>query len=183
MSRELVEQAQRGDRDAYERLARDASRRLFVVASRILRDTDAAEDAVQQTLVTIWRDLVGLRDPDRFEAWTYRICVRYCHEESRRHRRMNVKVVDLSESLAAPHDAIDDVALRDELSRAFDRLSYEHRTVVVLHHMVGLPLGEISDILDVPYGTVGSRLYHALRAMRATLEHPEPTPVGEGQVA
>ena len=101
MSRALVERAQRGDRDAYEELARDAARRLFLVASRLLRDTDAAEDAVQQTLVTIWRDLGTLRDPRPFEQWTYRIVVRACREESRRHRRIGVTVIDLSESMAA----------------------------------------------------------------------------------
>src|SRR5687768_12500613 len=135
MSRELVERAQRGDRDAYERLARDAARRLFLVASRILRDTDAAEDAVQKTLVAMWRDMASLRDPDRFEAWTYRMVVRFCREEKRRYRRMNVKVVDLSDGMAATDDELAVVAVRDELGRAFDKLSVEHRTVVVLHHL------------------------------------------------
>ena len=74
--RDLVERAQQGDREAYELLARGAARRLFLIASRILRDADAAEDAVQHTLVTIWRDLPSLRDPARFDAWTYRIVIR-----------------------------------------------------------------------------------------------------------
>jgi RNA polymerase sigma-70 factor (ECF subfamily) len=169
MSRALVERAQRGDRDAYEQLTRDAARRLFLVASRLLRDNDAAEDAVQQTLVTIWRDLATLRDPDRFEAWTYRIVVRACREESRRHRRMGITVVDLSDSMAAAGDGIADVALRDQLGRAFDRLSHDHRTVIVLHHLIGLPLGEIAEILDIPYGTVGSRLHRARRKLRQAL--------------
>jgi RNA polymerase sigma-70 factor (ECF subfamily) len=183
MSRALVERAQRGDRDAYEQLARDAARRLFLVASRLLRDADAAEDAVQQTLVTIWRDLATLRDPDRFEAWTYRIVVRACREESRRHRRMGITVVDLSDSMASGDDGIGDVALRDQLGRAFERLSLDHRTVVVLHHLVGLPLGEIAEILDIPYGTVGSRLHHAMRAMRVSIEAAERSAVPGGQPA
>ena len=86
MSRALVERAQRGDREAYEQLARDAAGRLFLVASRITRDVDAAEDAVQQTLVAMWRDIRSLKDPDRFEAWTYRIVVRYCRQEALRAR-------------------------------------------------------------------------------------------------
>src|SRR5690349_13480954 len=98
MTRDLVERAQRGDRAAYEQLARASARRLFLVASRILRDVDAAEDAVQQTLVAMWQDLSTLRDPDRFDAWTYRMVVRYCRAESRRHRRMGVTIVDLSDS-------------------------------------------------------------------------------------
>ena len=183
MSRALVERAQRGDRDAYEQLARDAASRLFLVASRLLRDTDAAEDAVQQTLVTIWRDLGTLRDPDRFEAWTYRIVVRACRAESRRHRRMGITVVDLSDSMAAAPDGIANVALRDQLDRAFDRLSHDHRTVVVLRHLVGLPLGEIAEILGIPYGTAGSRLHHAMRALRSAIEAAERSPVPGGQPA
>jgi RNA polymerase sigma-70 factor (ECF subfamily) len=170
MTRELVERAREGDRDAYEQLARGAARRLFLVASRILQDADAAEDAVQQTLVGIWRDLPTLRDPDRFEAWTYRMVVRACRGQGRRERRMGITVHDLSEAVPAGRDPVGDVLLHDELGRAFDALGQEHRTVVVLHHLVGLPLGEIAEILDVPYGTVGSRLHHAMRLMRASIE-------------
>ncbi len=183
MSRALVERAQSGDREAYEQLARGSARRLFLVASRILRDADAAEDVVQQTLVVMWRDLSSLRDPDRFEAWTYRIVVRFCRDEGRRRWRTGGALVDLSESLAASRDDVGDVAVRDQLSHAFDELSHDHRTVVVLHHLVGLPLGEIAEILDVPYGTVGSRLHHALRTMRASIEAGERSTAPGGQPA
>jgi RNA polymerase sigma-70 factor (ECF subfamily) len=183
MSRALVERAQGGDRDAYEQLARGAARRLFLIAQRIVRDTDQAEDVVQQTLVDIWRDLPSLRDPDRFDAWTYRIVVRHCRAETRRHRRIGGSVVDLSDEMAAPTDPIGDVAVRDQLEHAFRSLSHDHRVVVVLHHYAGLSLGEIADILDIPYGTVGSRLHHALRSMRATIDTAERTTVRGGQPA
>lgn len=183
VTRSLVEQAQNGDREAFERLAREAAPRLFLVASRILRDTDAAEDAVQQTLVAVWRDINSLRDPDRFNAWTYRIVLRACRAESRRLRRLNVTVVDLSDEMADTRDGTASVATRDELARAFDRLSIEHRTVLVLHHLVGLPLAEIAEIQGVPYGTVGSRLHHAKRALRLALDGAPTSVVGEGQLA
>ena len=183
MSRALVEQAQQGDRDAYERLARAVAPRLFLIASRILGDQDAAEDAVQQTLVTIWQDFRALRDPDRFDGWAYRIVVRACRQESRRHRRLGVTVVGLTESSAAKTDDLSGIALRDQLGRAFDRLSHDHRTVVVLHHLIGLPLAEVAEILDVPYGTVGSRLHHAMQAMRAAIEADERAALPGGQPA
>jgi RNA polymerase sigma-70 factor (ECF subfamily) len=183
MSRVLVEQAQAGDRDAYEQLARGVARRLFLVASRILRDTDAAEDAVQATLVAIWRDLPSLREPDRFDAWTYRLVVRQCHNVGRRERRMGVQVVDLSAEVGSGVDHAGQIALHDELGRAFERLSTDHRTVVVLHHLVGLPISEIAEILGVPYGTVGSRLHHAMRALRAALDAGDRAPLHEGQPA
>jgi RNA polymerase sigma-70 factor, ECF subfamily len=183
MTRELVERAQDGDRDAYEQLARSAARRLFLVASRILRDTDAAEDAVQQALVSIWRDLPSLRDPDRFDAWSYRVVVRACRSEGRRQRRAGITVVEISDGMALARDDIGEIAVRDALDRSFEALSQDHRAVVVLHHLVGLSLGEVAEILDIPYGTAGSRLHHALRAMRAAIEADERIAIQRGQPA
>jgi DNA-directed RNA polymerase specialized sigma24 family protein len=84
---DLVRSAQTGDREAFARLAVDVSDRLFAVAQRILRDSDAAGDVLQTALVQIWRDLPALRDPDRFEAWSYRIVVHCSHADRRRARR------------------------------------------------------------------------------------------------
>jgi RNA polymerase sigma-70 factor (ECF subfamily) len=166
---ELVKRAQQGDRDAYESLARASSSYLYRTAYRIVRDLDRADDAVQQTLVAIWRELPSLRDPNRFEAWSYRLVVRFCLAESRRARRTGIREIPVDEREQAPSDGFAESDLRDQLARALDALSADHRAVVVLHHYVGLPLGEIAEILGVPYGTVGSRLHHATRAMRASL--------------
>ena len=183
MGRDLVERAQAGDRDAYERLARSVAPRLFAVASRVLRDRDDAQDAVQQALVSIWLDLPSLRDPDRFDAWAYRLLVRHCRKAARRLPANHVAVVDISDLLAAPGDHAFELALHDELTRAFERLSADHRAVVVLHHLVGLPLGEIAEILEIPYGTAGSRLHSAMRALRAAVLAGDRVPAREGQPA
>lgn len=183
MDRTLVERAQQGDRDAYEALARASARRLSLIAYRIIQDTDRADDAVQQTLVTMWRELPSLRDPDRFEAWTYRLVVRFCLEESRRARRTGVREIRMDATTPARSDAFADADLRDQLSRALAELSPEHRTVVVLHHYAGLPLAEIAEILGVPYGTVGSRLHHATRALRAAISAGDRSTVAGGQPA
>jgi RNA polymerase sigma-70 factor (ECF subfamily) len=180
--RALVDRAKQGDTEAFDTLARQVGDGCMAIAIRILRDADQAEDAVQQTLVAIWRDLPSLRDPDRFDAWTYRMVVRQCRAEARRHRR-SVSVVDLSDELATTVDTIGEVAMRDQLERAFTALSHDHRVVVVLHHYVGLSLAEIAEILDVPYGTVGSRLHHAMRSMRATIEATDRTVIPGGQPA
>jgi RNA polymerase sigma-70 factor (ECF subfamily) len=87
VTRELVERAAKGDQDAFAGLTRLSSNRLFATAWRILRDHHLAEDAVQQTLITIWNELPRLRDPDRFEAWSYRLVVRQAMAEARKGRR------------------------------------------------------------------------------------------------
>jgi RNA polymerase sigma-70 factor (ECF subfamily) len=183
VDRRLVEAAQRGDRDAYEALAQACAGRLYRTAYRIVRDPDQADDAVQQALVTIWRELPSLRDPDRFESWTYRLVVRFCLVESRRARRSGVREVPLAETDSPGPDAIADSDLRDQLDRALAQLSADHRAVVVLHHYAGLQLGEIAEILGVPYGTVGSRLHHATRSLRASLAAGDRTPAIGGQSA
>jgi RNA polymerase sigma-70 factor (ECF subfamily) len=83
---ELVKRAQHGDREAFGQLAADLASRFLPVARRILRDIDLAEDASQRALVAIWRDLPQLRDPARFDAWSYRLLIRACYAEGRRAR-------------------------------------------------------------------------------------------------
>lgn len=183
MDRALVERAQRGDRDAYDALARASATRLYLTAHRIVRDTDQAEDAVQQTLIAMWRELPSLRDADRFEAWTYRLVVRFCLADSRRARRAGVREITIHDATPARGDDMATVDQRDQLRRALAALSLEHRTVVVLHHYAGLPLGEIAEILGVPYGTVGSRLHHATRALRANLDAGDRILMTGGQPA
>jgi RNA polymerase sigma factor (sigma-70 family) len=183
VDRALVVRAQGGDREAYELLARASVDRLFATACRVIGDADRAEDAVQATLVSIWRDLGSLRDPDRFEAWTYRLVARHCLTELRRRRRVDIRALATDDRLAARTDELRDAEVRDQLEQALRALSPDHRTVVVLHHYVGLPLTEVAEILGVPYGTVGSWLHHALRALRAAVEAGERTPLAEGQPA
>jgi RNA polymerase sigma-70 factor (ECF subfamily) len=170
MDTDLVVRAQHGDEEAFASLAVAAGDRLHAVAHRILRDIDLAEDATQQALLTVWRDLPQLRDPARFDAWSYRLLVRACYAEARRTRRWapNLRLVPADEPAAA--DGTSSVADRDQLERGFRRLSIEHRAVVVLHHYLDMPLDEVAETLGVPVGTVRSRLHHAMRGLRAALD-------------
>lgn len=169
MLRELVERARRGDEVAFAALLDETSNKLFAVAYRILRDVDQADDAVQETYVAAWRALPTLRDPDRFEAWLYRLLVRTCYREARR-RRWTVDVDALPETATGTANPGDAIATRDQLERGFRRLSPEHRAVLVLYHYVGLQLAEIGDVLGIPPGTAASRLHYASRALRAAVE-------------
>ena len=183
MDSELIARAQRGDREAYELLVRGSAQRLYATAHRIVRDVDRADDAVQQTLVAIWRELPSLRDPTRFEAWTYRLVVRFCLLESRRARRSGVREIAMDDTVPTSGDAFAESDLRDQLDRALGLLSPEHRAVIVLHHYAGLSLADIAAILDVPYGTVGSRLHHAVRSLRSAIAAGDRSPLAGGQPA
>jgi RNA polymerase sigma-70 factor (ECF subfamily) len=166
---DLVRRAQRGDEEAFAALVPAAVDRLVAVAYRILRDAALAEDATQQALVIAWRKLPTLRDPDRFDAWTYRLVVNACYAEAGR-RRTNVLPLRLMSDDAAVVDSSGQTLDRDRLDRGFRRLSIAHRTVVVLHLHLGLPFEEIADMLDIPIGTARSRLHYAIRALRSAIE-------------
>jgi RNA polymerase sigma-70 factor (ECF subfamily) len=170
MDRILVERAMAGDRDAFNELARLSIGRLYGIAQLILRDPDRAWDATQEALVASWRDLSALRDPDRFDAWLYRILVRTCHREARRvrqQRKVEVRELPFAEQRS---DDVANLFDRDELERAFRQLGVEERAIVVLHHVEGFTLSQIADILGLPIGTVKSRLHRGVQTMRAALD-------------
>jgi RNA polymerase sigma-70 factor (ECF subfamily) len=184
VERELVERAWLGDRDAFARLAGDSIDRLYRVAYRIARDPEIARDATQQALLEAWRDLSSLRDPDRWQAWTYRLVVRACQRESRRERRQQGDVRLLPMDQGQIDDQATSIADRDELERGFRRLPPDQRAVVVLHHYAGLPLTEVAEILGIPAGTARSRLYVATSRLRAALEADARLPASrEGHTA
>jgi RNA polymerase sigma-70 factor, ECF subfamily len=170
--RELVERAAKGDQEAFASLVQASSGRLYAVAYRILRDPYLAEDALQQTLITIWNELPRLRDPDRFEAWSYRVIVRASTAEAKRGKRAAATLRLLPDDAdAAPGpDEVGAVAERDRIDRGFKRLTADQRAVLVLHHYLGLTPVDMADVLGIPVGTVGSRLHYATRALRSALE-------------
>jgi RNA polymerase sigma-70 factor (ECF subfamily) len=166
----LVVQARQGDREAFDALARLTGNRCMAIAFRILRDFDLADDAVQTAFVTAWSELRTLRDPDLFEPWLHRILTRACYAEARRRRRQSEGVRLLAIDPVHGHDAAQALEHRDQLERAFRRLTVEQRAVLVFHHYLGLPLPEVADRICIPLGTVKSRMYHAKQALRASLE-------------
>jgi RNA polymerase sigma-70 factor (ECF subfamily) len=170
VQRALVDLARRGDEEAFADLARAVGDRLMAIAFRILRDVDRAEDAVQQALVTAWRELPTLRDDDRFDAWLRRILVHACYAEARKGRRWSSIVRILPVDGPGGRDDIKGVIDRDSLERGFRRLSSEQSAIFVLHHYVGMTLPEIADELGVPLGTVKSRIHYATNALRAALD-------------
>jgi RNA polymerase sigma-70 factor, ECF subfamily len=181
LDRDLVELAQRGDREAFAILARTHGDRLMQLAQRILRDVGRAEDAVQQTLVIAWRELPSLRDPDRFDAWLQRLLVNASYAEARRWKSWNANVHLLPAAETVGTDEALSVENRDRLERGFRRLPPDQRAILVLTHFLGLTPTEIAERLGIPIGTARSRLHYAHRAMRAAVEADErPVAVAGG---
>lgn len=168
--------AQQGDREAFESLALAHYTRLYRVAKSILRDRSSAEDATQQAFLDIWRYIRRLRDPARFNGWSYRLLVHACYAEAKRATPRFGEAEPLLEDFASTTDAYDTVADHDQLERAFRRMSLNQRVVIVLRHLIGMTPEEIADLLSVPRQTVYSRLRRAEASLRSILQADDRTP-------
>lgn len=170
MDQDLVTQAQQGDPRAFEALTVANHPRLFKVAYGILRDRHLAEDATQQAFMDIWRHIPRLRDASRFEAWSYRLLVNACYDEAKR-RPTWVPTTNVTPGdMPLGRDASGPAIARDQLDRALQRLSLEHRVVLVLRYLLDLSPDEIGETLGIPRRTVYSRLQRALASVRSVLE-------------
>ena len=171
MQRELVARAIGGDHEAFTTLVDGSVDRLYAVASLILRDRDRAQDAVQEALVSSWRDLRSLRDPDAWDAWLYRLTVWACYRQARKERRRTlVELHVMPDPAKEPATDLDSpIVERDRLDRQLGRLPIDQRAVIVLHFYLGRPLTEVAAVLGIPVGTAKSRLNRGLQTMRAAM--------------
>jgi RNA polymerase sigma factor (sigma-70 family) len=139
----------------------DAAYRL---AWAILGNDGDAEDAIQDAFALAWRHRRDLRDPARFDAWFGRILVNVCRQRLKQRSRQRIRALE-SDDGAAP-DPLAQVSARDSVVRAMSRLGPDHRIVILLRYWADMTVEEIAARLDVPEGTVKSRLHYALRSMR-----------------
>ena len=173
LERELIEQARRGDRTAYEAIVRRKVETVYRTARAILGNDADADDATQEALIGAWRKLPSLRDVDRFDAWLGRITVNACRMALR--RRRGTALVELPTD--GPAELTDErtsgfegrAVGADAFDRAFDRLPIEQRAILVLHHRDELSIAEIAARLGIPEGTVKSRLHAARTALDRSL--------------
>jgi len=166
----LVLAAQVGQIDAFERLAARWYPRLLRHARRLTGNAEGAREAVQDAWVAIARGLGRLDDPARFGPWAFRITGRRCGDWIERRARTRRRSAGMDKAGDAP--ATTD-ALGDALARARDalrRLDPQRRALMAMFYIEGLSVAEIAQALELPAGTVKSRLYHAREGLRAALE-------------
>ena len=163
----VVAAARRGDEDAFIAILQSHDRRLRRIASCLLRDRDLMDDALQEVAVKAARALPTLRDPDAIGAWLSRTTYRTCVDLLRRQRRLVLLAPDeLPEPDAGGADFVDELAARDAVARLLATLTPEQRVAVVLVDQEGLDYRLAAEILDIPAGTIGSRLSKARAALR-----------------
>ena len=179
----LIENAQRGDMDAFNQLVLKYQDMLYRISLRILNDESAADDATQNAMIQAFRNIKSFRGGS-FRSWLARVTVNASYDEMRRWRRqasLSFEQVnnegDEIESLpwmmdlsAGPEERFDSVELRDALQQCVKSLNSEYRLVVVLVDVEGMSYEEVARVANIPVGTVKSRLARARGQLRKSLQ-------------
>ena len=167
---DVVDRARRGDQEAFAAVIRHYDPGLRALAYRLLEDRDLMDDALQEGYVKAFRGLPRFRGHAKLGTWLYRIVYNACLDELKRPSgRRDVPYEDVGDAPAPWSDPGEAVERRGELGEALARLAPEERAAVLLVDAQGFDYREAARILDVPEGTIGSRLSRARASLRAGL--------------
>ena len=166
---DLIERAANGDLDAFDALVAPRLARSFRTACAILGSEADAHDVVQDAFLAAWRHLPGLRNRAKFDPWLSKAIVNRCRDVLRRRRR--AREVVLADAMAFPvEDATAPIAGMQALNAAFERLSADHRHLLVMHHLHRASVVDLAAELGIPLGTAKWRLHAARTALERALE-------------
>ena len=168
---QLIQAVRGGDRQAYARLVERYHRRIYGLCFRLLGSVPDAEDLAHEAFVEAWLKLAQLREPAKFGAWLRQVALNLCRARLRRARRAPEPLGDDPAAEPAPPEPVGEIAAR--LPMHLSRISADHRMVLVLHYIEGLSCEEIARFLDVPAGTVMSRLHRGRRALKRQIDAGE----------
>ncbi len=167
----LIDRYLAGDVGAFNELMDAHEDRVFAICLRMLRDRENALDATQETFLTVFRKADRFKAKAAFSTWLYRVAVNTCYDQMRRSKRKQADRLPESHDPVdiASEDPFDAVDVRPTIEDALSNLSEEFRSTVILVDLQGLSLEQASDILEVPQGTVKSRLFRARKQLAEDL--------------
>ena len=174
-----------GDARAFELLMEAHERRVFAICLRTLRDREEALDATQETFITVLRKADSFQGRAAFSTWLYRVAINTCYDMLRKKGRQ--RAAPLPEGYdprdTSANGKLEAAELRPAIEKALARLPREFGTAVILSDIEGLPLRQVADILEVPLGTVKSRVFRGRKMLAAQLGNlfdPRDHPKGDG---
>jgi RNA polymerase sigma-70 factor (ECF subfamily) len=177
----LVQWAQKGDMVAFEELVARHRDKIYARAFSMLRNEEEATDLSQEAWVKAWQRLIQFQGDASFVTWMTRICINLCLDQLRRQKRVRTDSIEQMEEEVGgverqmpiitpnPTERLERGELRNRIDKALAQLSYEHRTVLVLHEFEELEYKEIAKRMECSIGTVMSRLFYARRKMAVLL--------------
>ena len=169
----LISRARGGDRDAFGELVEQYRDNVYRLAYRMCGNAYDADEAAQEAFVAAWRALPNFRGDAKFSTWLYRLTTNAAIDVMRREKRHQTvgdgEMVDLADDADSPQETVERTEQQEAVQKALATLSEEYREVLLLRYMEELDYAEIAEVLQLPSGTVKSRINRAKAALKTAL--------------
>ena len=169
----LISRARGGDREAFGELVEQYRDTVYRLAYRMCGNTYDADEAAQEAFVAAWRALPNFRGDAKFSTWLYRLTTNAAIDVMRREKRHQTvgdgEMIDLADDADSPQETVERTEQQEAVQKALATLSEEYREVLLLRYMEELDYAEIAEVLQLPSGTVKSRINRAKAALKAAL--------------
>jgi RNA polymerase sigma-70 factor (ECF subfamily) len=174
---ELIDRYLSGDVNAFNELMDAHEDRVFAICLRMLRNREAALDATQDTFLTVFRKVDRYKATAAFSTWLYRVTVNTCYDYLRKQKRKQADSLPESHDVADPRsqDAFESVEIQPDIEAALAELSTDFRAAIVLVDLQGMSIEQAGDTLEVPTGTIKSRLFRARKQLSQSLGNLRPS--------
>ena len=170
----IITQIKNGDEQAFAELIEQYKLPIYKTAKSILKDEDDVCDAIQDTALSIYKNIPNLKNEEYFKTWVIRITINKCYDILKKHKLNNEKMLKAQEDVSELHTNFDNnVILQTDLQRTLELLEEDLKIVTVLYYYNDLSISEIADILNIPKGTVKSRVFRAREKLYEILSKEE----------
>lgn len=170
----IITQIKNGDEEAFAELIEQYKLPIYKTAKSILKDEDDVCDAIQDTALSIYKNIKNLKNEKHFKTWVIRITINKCYDILTKHKLNNEKILKAQTNLLETHTDFDNnVILQTDLQKTIDLLEEDLKVVTVLYYYNDLSISEIADILNIPKGTVKSRVFRAREKLYEMLSKEE----------
>lgn len=170
----IITQIKNGDEEAFAKLIEEYKLQIYKTAKAILKDEDDVCDAIQDTALSIYKNINSLKNEKYFKTWVIRITINKCYDIITKHRLNKEKISKVQVNITEPHtNFVNNVIEKTDLERTLDLLEKDLKIVTVLYYYNDLSISEISQILKIPKGTVKSRVFRAREKLYDILSKEE----------
>mgnify|MGYP001829173323 CR=1 FL=1 len=177
--KQIVARAQQGDPAAFEALMDMHAQYVYNLALRVVQNPQEAEDLAQEAFLRAWRGLPAFRGQSKFSTWLYRIVTNLCYNQLPRIKRElaslapDEEAIRLPDEYQSPEGGVLTAELRTHLHTIIEELPESYRLLITLRHLQGMSYKEISQVTDMPLGTVKTGIYRARQLLKTALENYE----------
>ena len=162
---ELIKQAQNGDKQAFSELILSISDELYKIARTRISIEDDIEDAIQDTMIEVYKSIKKLKEPEKFKKWTFKILINKCNRIYRRKYKDDISIDD-ENFLKSDTHSIDKLENEIDFYELIQDLKYEEKVIATLYYMEDYSVKEIKDILNMNENTINTNLFRARQKLK-----------------